>query len=84
MRPTTAIYEAAASLLPVVVLLSILNVLPLIFQGLSTFYERPKAHSLIDLSVLDGVRRRTRGNVPRKHVFRRDTRDPVVNWWDLL
>jgi len=52
ISPGTALYRAMASILPIVLLLSILNLLPLIFQTVARFYERAKAVSRVDLSVV--------------------------------
>lgn len=41
------------SILPVVALLSLINLLPLIFQALARYYERRKAISKIDFAVVD-------------------------------
>ena len=51
--PEAAATQAVAAILPVVVLLSILNLLPLIFQAVARFYERLKSHSEVDLSVVE-------------------------------
>ena len=51
--PTNRFSQGVASVLPVVVLLSILNLLPKIFEIIAVFYERLKAHSDVDLSVVD-------------------------------
>ena len=52
-NPRSALARGVASILPVVFLLSILNLLPLIFQVIGRFYERLKSHSEVDLSVVD-------------------------------
>ncbi|KAH8053269.1 hypothetical protein JL720_14750 [Aureococcus anophagefferens] len=51
--PASTISQAIASILPVIVLLSIINLLPLFFQLIARFYERLKAHSEVDLSVVE-------------------------------
>ena len=53
LDPESKLARGLASVLPVVALLSILNILPLIFQLLARFYERLKAHSEVDLSVVE-------------------------------
>ena len=50
--PDTWYYELMQSVLPVILLLSLLNLLPLIFQLIGRFYERTKAVSILDLSVV--------------------------------
>ena len=51
--PESTAWAAVASILPILLLLSILNLLPLIFQTIARFYERLKSHSEVDLSVVE-------------------------------
>ena len=51
--PESQVAIMVASILPVIVLLSIINLLPLFFQLIARFYERLKAHSEVDLSVVE-------------------------------
>jgi len=48
-----ALGGALVDTLPVILLLSIINLLPLCFQAIARFYERRKAFSAVDLSVVE-------------------------------
>ena len=49
----SALSQALNAMLPIIVLLSIINLLPLCFTGLAQLYERSKSNSAVDLSVVD-------------------------------